>query len=180
MPEWTQERIDELSGLWAAGETCREIGAAMGLTRNAVIGKVHRLGLDERKPRQPSVSAELQEQRRQERNASRIERQRIEREAKKMQEQQAAPLEFAGSLKIPYADLRDFSNQGPNQCRFIADEPPGPLYLACGNETLPGNSYCGHCHAICFPPANMTQRQRAQHVRVGTINYLRAQRWAAA
>lgn len=179
---WNSYTTVRLTEMWNAGSlSCAQIARELGreFTRNAVIGKVHRLGLCERRPRGPSVSAALLERRRQERNASRIKRQRIEREAKKMREQQTAP-EFVGSLKIPYADLRDFSEQSANQCRFISDEPPGPQYLACGNETLPGQSYCGHCHAMCFPPSNMTQKQRAQHVRLGTISYLRAQRWAAA
>jgi GcrA cell cycle regulator len=42
---WTVERIDELSKLWDEGVTTAEIGRRIGVTKNAVIGKVHRLGL---------------------------------------------------------------------------------------------------------------------------------------
>ena len=44
---WTDERVDLLSRLWLEGRSASQIAAALGggLTRNAVIGKVHRLGL---------------------------------------------------------------------------------------------------------------------------------------
>ncbi len=44
---WTDERVDLLSRLWLEGKSASQIAALLGggLTRNAVIGKVHRLGL---------------------------------------------------------------------------------------------------------------------------------------
>ncbi len=44
---WTEERIEVLSRLWLEGKSASQISYALGadLTRNAVIGKVHRLGL---------------------------------------------------------------------------------------------------------------------------------------
>jgi len=44
---WTDERIETVKRLWLAGRSANEIAREMncGLSRNAVIGKVHRLGL---------------------------------------------------------------------------------------------------------------------------------------
>jgi GcrA cell cycle regulator len=44
---WTDERVELLSRLWLEGRSASQIATALGggLTRNAVIGKVHRLGL---------------------------------------------------------------------------------------------------------------------------------------
>lgn len=43
---WTPERIDELKRLWTEGHSCTQIAVKLrGVSRNAVIGKVHRLGL---------------------------------------------------------------------------------------------------------------------------------------
>lgn len=43
---WTEERIERLKTLWADGLSASQIAARLGgITRNAVIGKVHRLGL---------------------------------------------------------------------------------------------------------------------------------------
>jgi GcrA cell cycle regulator len=45
---WTPERIDQLTLLWDEGITTAEIGRRIGVTKNAVIGKVHRIGLTPR------------------------------------------------------------------------------------------------------------------------------------
>ncbi len=45
---WTQERIDQLGLLWREGLSTAEIGRRMGITKNAVVGKAHRLALDPR------------------------------------------------------------------------------------------------------------------------------------
>ena len=45
--EWDEPRTELLKRLWVAGETARTIAERLGggVTRNAVIGKAHRLGL---------------------------------------------------------------------------------------------------------------------------------------
>ena len=56
---WTDERVELLRQLWLDGKSASQISAALGagLTRNAVIGKVHRLGLAGRaKTSSPSPS----------------------------------------------------------------------------------------------------------------------------
>jgi GcrA cell cycle regulator len=45
---WTPERIEELGRLWVAGISTAEIGRRLGITKNAVIGKAHRLSLQPR------------------------------------------------------------------------------------------------------------------------------------
>src|ERR1700719_1093067 len=44
--EWTNDRVEELRRLWGQGQTASRIAELLGgVTRNAVIGKAHRLGL---------------------------------------------------------------------------------------------------------------------------------------
>ena len=46
---WTDERIDQLKGMWEKGLTASQIAEELGgVSRNAVIGKAHRLGLQSR------------------------------------------------------------------------------------------------------------------------------------
>ncbi len=42
---WTSERIEELKQLWEAGHSASEIGKKLGVSKNAVVGKAHRLKL---------------------------------------------------------------------------------------------------------------------------------------
>ena len=46
---WTDERVELLKKLWSQGLSASQIAAELGggVTRNSVIGKVHRLGLSE-------------------------------------------------------------------------------------------------------------------------------------
>ena len=47
---WTPEKIERLERLWAEGWTTARIGEDLGVGKNAVVGKAHRLGL----PKRPS------------------------------------------------------------------------------------------------------------------------------
>ena len=54
---WTDERVDQLKNLWTEGLSASQIARALGgVTRNAVIGKVHRLGLAGRASPPPPAS----------------------------------------------------------------------------------------------------------------------------
>ena len=47
--EWTDERVEMLKDMWGKGFSARDIAEKLGgVTRNAVIGKAHRLGLSSR------------------------------------------------------------------------------------------------------------------------------------
>lgn len=59
---WTEERIDTLKKMWDSGMTATQIAEELGgVSRNAVIGKAHRLGLQSRpspvKPNEPKADA---------------------------------------------------------------------------------------------------------------------------
>ena len=74
--EWDEPRMELLKRLWLAGETARTIAEKLGrgVTRNAVIGKAHRLGLTgkqgslratrNRRPAPASTTSNKQPQRR--------------------------------------------------------------------------------------------------------------------
>lgn len=62
--DWTQELISELTRLWGEGLSTSEIGKRLGISKNAVVGKAHRLSLPSRpspirripgQPRKPSM-----------------------------------------------------------------------------------------------------------------------------
>jgi GcrA cell cycle regulator len=62
---WTDEKVKMLMQLWETGQSITQIGKALGMTRNAVVGKAHRIGLAKRaspivrsdKPAQPRVAS---------------------------------------------------------------------------------------------------------------------------
>lgn len=55
---WTDERVETLKRMWAEGQSASQIAKELGgVTRNAVIGKVHRLGLSNRNDDTPEATA---------------------------------------------------------------------------------------------------------------------------
>jgi len=175
---WSEARVIRLKYLYDAGLSYSQIAKDLGAHgRNAVGGKIDRLGLPKRSP----IKTPEQRERAKAATAIRnLENRRVSRGTKtfrpsreKKMHQESAALPFEGSLKIPFRDLRDFKHESPNQCRYIADEPPGPDYLACGNETRPGESYCPHCTEM-LKPANVhamseldRMRRRAHFIKIG-------------
>ena len=56
---WTDERVETLKKMWSEGQSASQIAKELGgVTRNAVIGKVHRLGLSNRAGSAPAAKAE--------------------------------------------------------------------------------------------------------------------------
>ena len=52
---WTEEKVEKLKELWSKGHTASQIAETLGdTTRNAVIGKAHRLNLEARAPSKSS------------------------------------------------------------------------------------------------------------------------------
>ncbi len=45
---WTDEMVEQLKELWSQGVTTGEIGKRLGISKNSIVGKVHRLGLEGR------------------------------------------------------------------------------------------------------------------------------------
>jgi GcrA cell cycle regulator len=66
-PAWTPENVERLRVLWGLGWTASRIGAALGVSKFAIVNKAHRLGLlarpspiiRDRAPRQPRKSRRL-------------------------------------------------------------------------------------------------------------------------
>jgi GcrA cell cycle regulator len=59
---WTDKRVNKLKDLWTKGHTASQIAGMLGeTTRNAVIGKAHRLNLEERAPSKNKSSSEKKE-----------------------------------------------------------------------------------------------------------------------
>jgi len=135
---WMDDEIGRLRTLHAKGISASLIGAEMNRTRNAVLGKLWRLGLSNaasiiRKrcgiPPQPQTIPKKSSVR----QRAYSQRKRIERQ-KVLEELRCAPV-TPGS--ISFADLQD------NECRYPEGEGP---YTFCGHQQEAGSSYC-YAHA---------------------------------
>ncbi len=138
---WTDERVERAKALWIAGKSASEIARDLGgLTRNAVIGKIHRLGLSGREaPSRP--------ERRLKPVATRVTRNRI-MVAVKAPPCQPVPKIVVVSLKKPAA-LAPIGGKATielaaGDCRFPVGDATGMDQRHCGGEAEEGDSYCAH------------------------------------
>lgn len=177
---WSEALIAELKRRWWDRESCSEIAAGLGngITRNAVIGKIHRLGLagTRDKPR-------LTEEERKHRHAKRqlaYYRANPRYRGKTMQDipEAAPPPPYEGALNIPFCDLRPYSGKSVNQCRFIAAQVITHDVPACGLDTPPGASYCPHC-AERLKPVARPLSERVLSLHMGIRRHQRALRRVA-
>lgn len=172
---WDPLRVAALERMHEERRSAKEIAAVLGTTRNAVLGKVFRLGLSEPAPIKPKRDPEADRKARNLRQLQRRAAQRLIAREIKMAEIEAASLPHPEALRIPLMDLRDMRADAVNQCRYIADEPAGPLYLACGLDTEPGESYCLHClRIVTRRPFELNEtdklKKRAHFIRIGNAS----------
>ena len=143
---WTPERITQLRNCVVTGLTCSQIAAEIGVSRNAVIGKIHRLGLSQGRPAgEPARSC-----------PPRVRRPRVSprRAFLKLvgtdaREDDGTAIGCAPVESTQRCSLLDLAQ---DKCRWpVADsagEANGASHAAdlfCGNEAVKGFSYCaGH------------------------------------
>jgi GcrA cell cycle regulator len=149
MDPWPDEMIERLKVMRSQGLTSQVIADALGVTRNAVIGKANRLGLSEpRKPKgsnrvvQPPPPAAVP---REPPPAPREDPPLLD-EAPRME--RVVPLVATGhDTALRLVDLQ------VGQCRWICNDPRdegGALF--CGHRAIPGKSWCRAHHAVVYQP----------------------------
>jgi GcrA cell cycle regulator len=168
---WTNERIELLHRLWLAGRSAAEISQELGpdISRNAVIGKVSRLGLTDQS-RAPAARAKR-------RSAEATNAPRYRGPAREGSAARPRRHAFAGDGKQHLGTIRDFGRTiaaplarcvaldelDADMCRWPLGEPLSHEFRFCGAQTVPKRSYCScHLRAAYRPesrPRNQDQRQ---------------------
>lgn len=162
MIDWTEERIGVLRQMWMVhGCAASEIAAALGdgISRNAVIGKLGRLGLlgSSAKPVQKAAvvarsRAGNKGQPRAQAAAERVRRRQAHAET--LRERQdafeadgVALLKTAAWAPLPGTTPVSLLDLGRDQCRWPIGEVGAPGFGYCGAPAREGGPYCAHHHA---------------------------------
>lgn len=152
---WTESRVEKLKKLWAEGFSASRIAARLGqASRNAVISKVHRLGLPGRKTTTRKAI----------RNRTAKPKQRQWNGCEKKPSPIRAALNSIPVEPIPQALPEDiarvsFLELENHHCRFIpGDSQEGDALTAkkfCGLDAIPGTPYCPdhlpRCYTVYSP-----------------------------
>ncbi|WP_034991493.1 GcrA family cell cycle regulator [Beijerinckia mobilis] len=190
---WTDERVELLRKLWLDGLSASQIAAELagGLTRNAVIGKVHRLGLSGRTKNgtasedEEPVEAAVQEMPEQQVETAIAPQTEIHTAAVTptvappvMQmvigntvvavepEAEAAPVPEPLpkiDVIVPLSERVTILELRESTCRWPIGDPTQPEFRFCGAYKMPGSGpYCAHHSRIAYQPQQ--DRRRAAKV----------------
>ncbi len=170
---WTDERVELLRQLWLDGKSASQISAALGngLTRNAVIGKVHRLGLAGRAKSPASVSSGAPRAASPKRAAARaataaatVVSSHVVHGNTVMTVKQEALLEAAPvgleqhvvvpmSLRVTIVELKEA------MCKWPLGDPSSAEFRYCGSPSSGFGPYCGHHAKLAYQPAQDHRRR---------------------
>jgi GcrA cell cycle regulator len=159
---WTDERVELLKKLWAEGLSASQIAARLGgVTRNAVIGKVHRLGLSGRATSSSSPRPRRTHVPRASRGASLLFGTRGATALKPHYEAEPdyapAPLE---ELVIPLNERASIMTLKEAMCRWPIGDPGEPEFHFCGRKTCASLPYCEHHARMAYQPVQARRRER--------------------
>jgi GcrA cell cycle regulator len=145
---WDSERVEMLKRCFEAGLTCSEIAREIGVTRNAVIGKLSRLGLS--RPRD-IIGKPLRRARDLARpkmpRPPRLMRLRADIRTQRQLLNRAFAVAEAPSPIVPIDNGRGCTllELGERKCRWPISDPGKQDFCFCGNEPVSGLPYCaGH------------------------------------
>jgi len=138
---WTDEKVKKLRDLWTKGHTASEISGILGeTTRNAVIGKAHRLNLEERAPSKTKSSSEKKEV-----NKSQLK------------------LRGSASRKSKFNSIlldKNFESENPTllenltdqTCKWPSGHPDEDSFYFCGRKPVDAFPYCKLHVLYAFQP----------------------------
>ena len=173
---WTDERVELLRQLWLDGRSASQISAQLGhgVTRNAVIGKVHRLGLAGRAkapsstatppraasaPRMAPRSSAAAGVRSAVRGATALAlaaEPTLETRPVFQEEDVVVPM----SLRVTIIELKEA------MCRWPLGDPSSNEFRYCGSPSTGAGPYCSHHGKLAYQPVQDRRRERERDRRV--------------
>ena len=139
---WTEEKVDKLKELWGKGSTASQIAEIIGgVSRNAVIGKAHRLNLSSKIKTRSSVHL----QRKEDKNIN----DKITFKGRRGKfKSLILDKNFEPAKNLSLEELTD------DTCKYMEGHPDDKGSSFCGRKTVEKFSYCPLHLMIVFTPKN--------------------------
>ncbi|GAD58083.1 LOW QUALITY PROTEIN: gcrA cell cycle regulator [Brevundimonas abyssalis TAR-001] len=146
---WTEDRVGALKKLWLEGQSASQIAKQLGggVTRNAVIGKVHRLGLSGRAaPSQPARTTFRAPRPRPAQPRRRAASRRPSRALRPCRRTPPAP-------RIPdMPGTATVLTLGAHMCKWPIGDPTSSDFSFCGRRSDEGATYCVEHAKLAYQP----------------------------
>lgn len=151
---WTPERIAKLEELWAEGHSTAEIGRRLGVSKNAVVGKAHRMKLPGRqspieskrkaKTAAPAKAPAAAKPAKVEKPAA------AAKPAPKKTTAKAAPTPEPAAAKAKPQPKKSQQKRGGPSCQWPIGDPRLPGFHFCSDTATSGKPYCEHHCSIAY------------------------------
>ncbi|SIQ03967.1 GcrA cell cycle regulator [Rhizobium sp. RU35A] len=175
---WTDERVEKLKRLWADGLSASQIAAQLGgVSRNAVIGKVHRLNLPGRAkaggatqaasrpqarntsaPRAPNFAARATTASAT-RTVTRPVGATVVKEEIEIEVTQQPEFEAPANVVVPMSRRLSLTDLTERTCKWPMGDPLKDDFHFCGAESGESSPYCRYHARLAYQPVN--ERRKA-------------------
>ena len=167
---WTDERVEQLKKLWAEGLSASQIAAQLGgVSRNAVIGKVHRLKLSARGRATAAPTRQKKAATAAAGNAA-ARRQRTGRAVATSIGATALKVEFqeeavayryyrpAADVVLPMSRNLKLVQLTEHTCKWPNGDPLAEDFSFCGNDAGETGPYCNYHSRLAYQPVSERRR----------------------
>lgn len=165
---WTEDRVEVLKKLWAEGHSASQIAKELGgVTRNAVIGKVHRLGLSgratpSRPVKRPPRLARPKPRIQPDGSVVTPKPQRAVAETDLKPNEKVAMLTALPPQPLADGEAATILTLRDSMCKWPIGDPADPKFAFCGRKATCG-PYCAEHAKIAFQPAKKREKKKAEY-----------------
>lgn len=151
---WTDEAVEELKRMWDKGMTTGQIAKVLNVTKNSIIGKVHRLCLTARPS--PIKKSENSEDKKKTSKPAKVEKNKTKETPSKpakcvkktpIEEPQKPATPVIEETNIPLVKLDNHT------CRWPIGDPKDEDFCFCGKRIKTGQTYCEEHAAVAYVKA---------------------------
>ena len=129
---WNQQKVEDLKKLWNEGVATSRIGEQLGFTKNAVIGKAFRLGLERR-----------QNSRKKTAHSQSVSSVTLYRETSAPVHSQIAPKRAVTRKREKFSFKKSIVGTGSfKSCQWPIGDPLEEGFHYCGGQNIPTKPYC--------------------------------------
>ena len=153
---WTEKMVEDLKIMWKQGLTTGEIGKRLGVSKNSIVGKVHRLQLDARPSpiKKKDESTPLSENLPSKGSLSKDKTEKNFQATEEKNDIKTVSVSMSVSTKERKSDgfvhLTDLDN---HTCRWPIGDPKDENFHFCGKKVRIGQTYCDEHANIAYVKA---------------------------
>lgn len=148
MVAWTEERVELLQKLWSEDSSASEIAAELGgISRSAVMGKIHRLGLCGRGGSTAKPQRKLQSAGSRQYRLATIGNTALRAQPKTVRERGRA---FFEPVAVPVAKMLTVAALTQHTCKWPFGDNREGGFRFCGHDTLEGAPYCRYHTTVAY------------------------------